>query len=188
MEPRDIMHRPMRAIPNRELPRIEFRSSTRAWLLQSGQGWLVLALALIAMIGGFALTSQGWWVLLGVLALLGLYCLWRYVENRSALYWLDGERLFMRRGILMRSEEEVELYRIKDVKVAFSIIQQLFGNGTIVITSSDASGVRLAEGGAHGRSVISVAHVYDARLIRGEIRDRVEAIRTRRGVREFDIG
>jgi len=36
--------------------------------------------------------------------------------------------------------------------------------------------------------MISVPHVIDARLIRGEIRDRVEAIRQRRGVRELDIG
>ena len=49
----------------------------------------------------------------------------------------------MRRGILMRSEEEIELYRIKDIKVHFSLVQQFFGNGDLSVISSDATGVNV---------------------------------------------
>ena len=175
MDPHDIIeHRPIEArsgVRRMEgLPRIEFRSSTFAFLLQSGTGWLILAgaLAVLAVV-------------------LGAYIAWTHIENRTSLFWIDDQRLFMRRGILMRSEEEIELYRIKDVKVSFSIIQQMFDNGTIQISSSDSSG-RLASAAPHPRTMIEVTNVRDARAIRAELRDRVEAIRQRRGVRELDIG
>lgn len=108
------------------------------------------------------------------------------LHYRTAIYWLDNERLFIRRGIIMRSEEEIELYRIKDVKVRFSVIQQMFGNGTIVLTSSEGGG-QFTSGGQGQRGQLFVPHVRDARYIRGEMRDRVEFIRQSRGVRELDI-
>jgi len=193
VEPRDIIEGPAadgarRPVRMTGVPRIEFRSSTLAWLIQSGSGWMLIAATLIGFgIGAFA--GYPLETLAGLVVLVGGYVLWRYVENRAALFWLDGERLFMRRGILVRSEEEIELYRIKDVKVTFSIIQQMFDNGTITISSTDSSGdlTGIAATGTP-RTMISVPHVIDARLIRGEIRDRVEAIRQRRGVRELDIG
>ena len=191
MDPHDIIeHRPIEArsgVRRMEgLPRIEFRSSTFAWLFQSGSGWIVLAVAIAVMAGGAY--AGYWWQTAAVLAVvLGVYIAWTHIENRTSLFWIDDQRLFMRRGILMRSEEEIELYRIKDVKVSFSIIQQMFDNGTIQISSSDSSG-RLASSAPHPRTMIEVTNVRDARAIRAELRDRVEAIRQKRGVREFDIG
>lgn len=191
MDPHDIIeHRP---IENRSgvrrmdgLPRIEFRSSTFAWLFQSGSGWIILALAAAVLAGG--IYAGYWWQTLAVLSVvLGGYIGWTHIENRTSLFWIDDQRLFMRRGILMRSEEEIEMYRIKDVKVSFSVIQQMFDNGTIQISSSDSSG-SLASAAPHPRTMIEVTNVRDARAIRAELRDRVEAIRQKRGVREFDIG
>jgi uncharacterized membrane protein YdbT with pleckstrin-like domain len=191
MDPHDIIeHRPVESRGNVRrmdgVPRIEFRSSTFAWLFQSGTGWMVLLLAAAVMAGGSY--AGYWWQTLAILVVvLGAYIGWTAIENRTSLFWIDDQRLFMRRGILMRSEEEVELYRIKDVKVSFSIIQQMFDNGTILITSSDSSGL-LASSAPHPRTMIEVTNVRDARAIRAELRDRVEAIRQRRGVRELDIG
>ncbi|MFN3819469.1 PH domain-containing protein [Blastomonas sp.] len=191
MDPHDIIqHRP---IENRSplrrmegLPRIEFRSSTFAWLFQSGTGWMILALAVAVVAGGSY--AGYWWQTSAVLAVvLGVYIAWTHIENRTSLFWIDDQRLFMRRGILMRSEEEIELYRIKDVKVSFSLIEQMFNAGTIQISSSDASSAMKAMP-PMGRSTIIITNVRDARAIRAEIRDRVEAIRQKRGVREFDIG
>jgi len=191
MDPHDIIeHRPIEPRTGVRrmdgLPRIEFRSSTFAFLFQSGTGWMILALAAAVMAGGSY--AGYWWQTLAVLGVvLGVYIAWTHIENRTSLFWIDDQRLFMRRGILMRSEEEIELYRIKDVKVSFSVIQQMFDNGTIQISSSDSSG-RLASATPHPRTSIEVTNVRDARAIRAELRDRVEAIRQKRGVRELDIG
>lgn len=147
---------------------IEFRSSTKAFLLKSATGWFMIAITLLTM-GGAAVVT------LPILALKAL-------TNRTSLYWLEGDRLFMRRGILMRSEEEIELYRIKDIKVHFSLVQQFFGNGDLSVISSDATGV-----GEGRRTTFQIYNVDDARALREELRSRVEAARRRVGVREYDV-
>lgn len=102
--------------------------------------------------------------------------------NATSRFSLEGDRLFMRRGLLFRSEEEIELYRVKDIRVTFSVIQQMFGNGTLELISSDQTGT----GRARRKSLI-VRNVEGAREIREELRRRVEAARRRAGVREFDF-
>lgn len=142
---------------------IEFRPSMKAFLFKSFTGWLVLLL-----------TIPLWGIPLIFVAITAL-------GYRMTHFELSGDRLFMRRGILSRSEEEIELYRIKDVKADFSIIQQLFGVGNIQIISSDATGLSNGR-----RTVFRVNNVLNARQIREELRERVEHARKIKGVREFD--
>jgi uncharacterized membrane protein YdbT with pleckstrin-like domain len=152
----------------RSLDAIEFRSSTKAFLFQSGTGWLLILVTLASM---------------GMAAIFTVpFVVSKWLGNRTSRFWLEGDRLFMRRGILMRSEEEIELYRIKDIKASFSVIQQLFGNGDIQLLTSDATG----RGAATWKS-FAVADVRQARDIREELRSRVEAARIRKGVREYDV-
>ena len=146
---------------------IEFKPSFSNFLFKSGTGWLLLVLSLFTF--GLSLIP---------IAITAL----RYMTER---YMLDGERLHISRGIIFRSEEEIELYRVKDVKATFSVIQQMFGNGSIVITSSDATGVSM---GASRRAVFRIPNVTDARELREHMRGAVEEIRTRKEVRELDMG
>lgn len=142
--------------------KIAFRSSTKAFLLKSGTGWFAIALTVLTM---------------GMAALfVAPLLLFKWISNTTSHYWLEGDRLFMRRGILIRKEEEIELYRIKDVKVTFSVIQQMFDNGDIAVISSDLT------------DNFKLPNVNNAREIREEIRNRVETARSKRGVREFDVG
>lgn len=142
---------------------IAFRPSIGAFLFKSFTGWLVLLVSLCLM---------GIPLLFVAVTALGY---------RMTHFELGGDRLFMRRGILSRSEEEIELYRVKDVKADFSIIQQIFSVGNIRIISSDATG-----SAAGRRTVFRVNNVENARQIREELRDRVEQARKAKGVREFD--
>ena len=52
-------------------------------------------------------------------------------------YDICPDRLIVRRGIFFKSLDEVELYRVKDVRLDFSLINQMAGIGTITVTSSD---------------------------------------------------
>lgn len=54
-------------------------------------------------------------------------------------YELSSDRLFVRRGIFVRSEDEVRLYRITDVSLKVNLIQRLFGVGDIYVSSADSS-------------------------------------------------
>lgn len=54
-------------------------------------------------------------------------------------YALSDDRLFLSVGFLSVKDEEVLLYRIRDITVSRSLWQRLFGVGTITVSSSDKS-------------------------------------------------
>ena len=54
-------------------------------------------------------------------------------------YRLTEDRLFLKRGFLNLREDEVRLYRIKDLVLHRSLLQRIFGLGTIEVKSSDSS-------------------------------------------------
>lgn len=142
---------------------IEFRPSIAAFLFKSFTGWLLLLATPFLM---------------GIPLLFVAVTALRY---RMTHFELSGDRLFVRQGIIFRSEEEIELYRVKDVRADFSIVQQLFGVGNLRIISSDATGQMVSR-----QSTFHIANVENARPLREELRERVEQARRTRGVREFD--
>ena len=62
-----------------------------------------------------------------------------WVRVSSTKYRITTQRLFKRTGLIARNEEEIELFRIRDVKLNQGIIQRLFGIGNVVVVSSDAT-------------------------------------------------
>lgn len=52
-------------------------------------------------------------------------------------YGVSEDRLFLSIGFLNVRDEEILLYRIRDISTRRSLWQRLFGVGTIIITSSD---------------------------------------------------
>ena len=147
---------------------IRFRSSTKAFLFVSGFGWLLI-IATVATFGMAAIIT---------LPLLGLI----HLVNVTSTYELQADRLRMQRGIILRAEEEIELFRVKDIRASYSFIQQLFGIGNLELISSDATGK-----GASRRKDFIISNVEGARAIREELRTRVDAARRRKGVRELDL-
>ncbi|HST35612.1 MAG TPA: PH domain-containing protein [Allosphingosinicella sp.] len=155
-----------------------FRSSTLGWVLGTLAGWGTILLAL----AGIALTAMNvqalglYWLALTVAALVILLVKW--VQNLAASYEITEERLIIRRGIVMKSVDEIELYRIKDVRINFSIINQLAGIGTISIASSDET---TREGD------LVIADIGRAQDRREHLRRLVDTARQKRRVREVDM-
>ena len=54
-------------------------------------------------------------------------------------YAMSDDRLFLSIGFLNIQDEEILLYRIRDLSVSRSFSQRLFGVGSITVTSSDKS-------------------------------------------------
>jgi uncharacterized membrane protein YdbT with pleckstrin-like domain len=136
----------------------EFRSSTRRWLLGSFAGWGTL-LTCLAGIG---------FVIIGI----------RWLKNRSASYEITDQRLIIKRGILFKTIDEIELYRIKDVRLGYSLLNQMTDIGTIILTSSD----RTTSGGE-----FTLRDIPMARDRREGLRKLVDRARQRRSVRELDV-
>lgn len=158
--------------------RDSFRPSTGGWLRGTAAGIGTVLLG----IGGFALMvakagDWGAWPL-GLTAIAALIVLIKWIGNMSAKYEVTAERLIVRRGIVFKSIDEVELYRIKDLRMDFSLLNQWAGIGTICLTSSDET-TRTHE--------LVMRHVEHAQARRESLRRLVDSARRERGVREIDM-
>lgn len=135
-----------------------FRSSTWGWLRGTLAGWLTLLLCLV----GVGL----------VIALI------QWIRFLDVTYELTDDRLILRKGIFVKSIDEIELYRVKDVRMDFTLINQWAGIGTIAIDSSDET----TRDGA-----LVIPHIERAAERREELRRLVDTARQRRRVRELDV-
>jgi uncharacterized membrane protein YdbT with pleckstrin-like domain len=135
-----------------------FQSSTQGWLKGSFAGWGTLLLCLVGI--GFVILAVRW------------------IGNRSTLYEVTEDRMILYRGIVRKSIDEIELYRVKDVRLDYSIVNQISGIGTLTITSSDET----TRGGP-----LVIRDVEHAKERREKLRELVSNARRLRGVREFDM-
>ncbi|UVO54035.1 PH domain-containing protein [Sphingomonas sp. SUN039] len=136
-----------------------FRSSTWGWLRGTLAGWATLALCLVGI--GLVIVLIKW------------------IENLATTYEISEDRLILRKGIFVKSIDEVELYRVKDVRLDFTLINQWANIGTITISSSDET-TRDAP--------LVIRDVDNANTRREKLRRLVEAARVKRRVRELDVG
>jgi uncharacterized membrane protein YdbT with pleckstrin-like domain len=155
-----------------------FRPSTFGWLrgTAAGLGTVLLGIAGPAIMIGMAGEWGAW-----PLALTGvsvLIVLWKWIENMAAKFEITAERLVVRKGIIFKSIDEIELYRIKDVRMDFSLLNQWAGIGTVCLTSSDET-TRAGD--------LVMRHIDRAQARREELRRLVDAARRQRGVREIDM-
>ncbi len=135
-----------------------FRSSTWGWLRGTLAGWGTLLLCLIGV---------------GLIIILV-----KWIANLATTYEVTQDRLILHRGIFVKSIDEIELYRVKDVRIDFSLINQWADIGTITITSSDET----TKAGP-----LVIRDVDQARARREKLRELVNAARRLRGVREIDM-
>jgi uncharacterized membrane protein YdbT with pleckstrin-like domain len=155
-----------------------FRPSTVGWLKGTLAGWGVVLLFIAGIVLSImSLFDLGWYWLVLSLVAAGLVG-WRWLENMASRYELTEERLIIRRGLIAKSLDEIELYRIKDVRINFSLINQIAGIGTIGIASSD-------ETTRNGDLIIRDVERAQAR--REELRRLVDIARQKRRVREVDM-
>ena len=159
-----------------EQPLDSFRSSTWGWVRGTLAGWGTILLG----VAGLVLTALGEWGLLplGLTGIAILIVIWRWLENMASRYDLCTDRLVVRRGIFIKSLDEVELYRVKDIRLDYSLINEWAGIGTITATSSDET-TRTA--------ALVLPHIEEAKGRREQLRNLVEAARQKRRVREIDM-
>lgn len=65
--------------------------------------------------------------------------LWCGLPWTFTVYSFDEERLYVERGFLNQRQDEVRLYRVTDIAMTRSLIQRIFGMGTVHLMTSDKS-------------------------------------------------
>lgn len=106
----------------------------------------------------------------GVLfVLLMIPSLWNFIYQTSTNYFCTSERLIIKKGIMVRTEDEIELYRVIDVVASANLFQRLMGVGTIYVKSTDQTGN------------VKITSISDASSVRNTIRTSAEICKTRKG-------
>jgi len=102
--------------------------------------------------------------------------LWCGLPWTFTRYSLSADRLFIKRGIFTIREDEVRLYRIRDISLRQSFLQRIFGLGTINISSSDST-----------MGNFQLINIKKSRNVKEMLSDTVEIERERKRVsmREF---
>jgi len=131
-----------------------------------GGSILLFAIAAFALfIAALIWLPQGWglgcFVLIVIAALLGTARI--ALRILSTRYRLTTERLFIDRGILRQTIDQVELIRVDDIRVSKSVPDRLFGLGSIDVLSTDFTDQKIPVDG-----IADADHV--AELIRSHMR------------------
>lgn len=104
------------------------------------------------------------------------FALWKWLVVKNIKYELTSQRLKTHSGVFNKKTDELELYRVKDYKLVRPFFLRLFSLGNVVIETSDRS-----------NSTITIRAITDGDEVRENIRNSVEELRERKGVREVDF-
>ena len=91
-------------------------------------------------------------------------------------YAMSKDRLFVSVGFLSIKDDEILLYRVRDIDTSRSLWQRLFGVGTVMVMSSDKSMPNLV-----------LKNIKDPVEVKELIHEQVEEMKIRRRVRVGEI-
>jgi len=105
--------------------------------------WIgALAATLVAPLVAWLLQfdRRGWWITLGVLAVLWAVLALRLIyQQLSVHYTLTNQRLIHEWGILWKRIDRIEIIDVDDVILAQGPVERMFGVGTIEVQSTDTT-------------------------------------------------
>lgn len=134
-------------------------------------GGVVLLAALVGLVMyGDVHPAMPW--MLGVVAVGALiFIAWDVIVHKSTHYEVTTERIRIRRGILNKRTDEVELYRASDTSLIEPFVQRLLGLGTIEIRTMEK-----------GTPAVMLEALHGARALRETLRTNIEICRERKRV------
>lgn len=91
-------------------------------------------------------------------------------------YQLSEDRLFLSEGFLNIKDDEILLYRVRDIATTRSLWQRLFGVGTVTVVSSDKT-----------MPTLVLKNVKDPVMVKELIHKQVEEMKIQRRVRFGEI-
>ena len=91
-------------------------------------------------------------------------------------YSMSEDRLFLSEGLLTIKDDEVLLYRIRDISTSRNLWQRLFGVGTVTVVSSDKT-----------MPTIQLKNIKDPVGVKELLHRQVEEMKIRRRVRVGEI-
>ena len=103
------------------------------------------------------------------------FAFWKWLETRNTVYTLTDQRLKFSRGVLSKTTEDLELYRVRDTRFEQGLFERLVGLGRIRLFTADETSPE-----------ITLPFIHDAEGVREKIRGLVEARRDAKRVRHLE--
>ena len=109
-------------------------------------------------------------------------CLWKDRKRYFGLplsftrYWMSEDRLFTSVGFLNLRDEEILLYRVRELDTNRTLWQRLFGVGTVTVISSDKS-----------QPVLALKNIKDPIMVKELLHKQVEECKLKRRLRVGEI-
>jgi uncharacterized membrane protein YdbT with pleckstrin-like domain len=100
----------------------------------------------VASYGWFALPSDSarkwlrWIILAAAVIILLWWALRPFLNWLTTRYVVTNRRVLMRNGVMSRTGRDVPLTRVNDVSFSRSIVERMFGSGTLTIESAGDRG------------------------------------------------
>lgn len=80
--------------------------------------------------------TSGWVILAVALTLILIFGVWPWLNWFTATYTVTNRRLITRTGVLTKTGHDIPLTRISDVSYEHSLLDRMFGCGTLVLQTS----------------------------------------------------
>ena len=113
---------------------------------------------------------------------INIECLWKDRKRHLGLplsftrYQLSEDRLFVSEGFLNIKDDEVLLYRVRDIDTQRSLWQRIFGVGTVTVISSDKT-----------MPTLVLKNIKDPLMVKELIHNQVEEMKIQRRVHFGEI-
>ena len=113
---------------------------------------------------------------------INIKCLWKDRKRHLGLplsftrYQLSEDRLFVSMGFLNIKDDEVLLYRVRDIDTQRSLWQRIFGVGTVTVMSSDKT-----------MPTLVLKNIKEPLMVKELIHNQVEEMKIQRRVRFGEI-
>lgn len=104
------------------------------------------------------------------------WAFWAWLTTKCRVFQLTSERLLITSGVINKTTETLELYRVRDLQAVQPLLQRMFGLQTINLITSDSS-----------TPEICVDYIPAGLQLADKFREQIEQARMRKRVREIDI-
>jgi len=101
---------------------------------------------------------------------------WNYLKIKNSIHEITTERLITTTGVFNKATEQIELYRVKDIRLEEPFLMRIFGLGNILLITSDRT-----------LGTILLPAMSNPKKMKNEIRKIVEKLREKKNVREMDF-
>ena len=110
------------------------------------------------------------------LAAASAWAFWKWLKIRARIFRLTTERLLVTTGLLSRTTDSTELYRVKDLRMTQPFFLRLLGLENVELITSDQSSPDIVI-----EAIPRSLHLGD------KCRNQVEACRQAKGTREVEV-